>query len=224
VGHTERFNPAVRAVVDLSIRARFLEVDRISPMSFRSLDVGVVMDLMIHDLDIVLTLAGSPLQRVDATGVPVLGEHEDIANARLVFANGCVANLTASRLALKTERRMRVFSEDAYVSLDFHKQYGLIIRKAANADLLERVRHELAAGADLTDLDYTGLVNVDELQMDAGGTDALTAEWTAFLDCVRTGSVPVVDGRAGLLAVDAADRVVRSLRQHRWEGLASPRP
>ncbi len=144
VGHTERFNPAVRAVVDMNVTPRFMEVDRVSPMTFRSLDVGVVMDMMIHDLDIVLMLADSPLVKVDAVGVAVLGEHEDVCYARLVFASGCVANLTASRLALKTERKLRVFSEIAYVSLDYQKRTGVVIRKSENAAALERVREQIA--------------------------------------------------------------------------------
>ncbi|MCX5659864.1 MAG: Gfo/Idh/MocA family oxidoreductase [Planctomycetota bacterium] len=221
VGHTERFNPAVRAVAAMGIRPRFLEVDRVSPMTFRSLDVGVVMDMMIHDLDIVLMLAGSPLKRVDAVGVAVMGKHEDVCSARLTFASGCVANLTASRLALKTERRMRVFSEEAYVSLDYQKRTGVVLRKAPNAEALARVREQLESGADLSQLDYSELVQVDELTMDLppGEQDPLTAELTSFLNAVREGSKPEVDGEAGYAAVEAAERVVRAIAEHRWEGL-----
>ncbi len=136
VGHTERFNPAVRAVAAMGITPRFLEVNRVSPMTFRSLDVGVVMDMMIHDLDIVLMLANAPIRQVDAAGVAVMGEKEDVANARLVFETGCVANLTASRLALKTERKLRLFSESAYVSLDYQQRSGLVIRSSDNAAAL----------------------------------------------------------------------------------------
>jgi predicted dehydrogenase len=221
VGHTERFNPAVRAVAGMGISPRFMEVHRVSPMTFRSLDVGVVMDMMIHDLDIVLTLARSPLAQVVATGVAVLGSHEDVANARLVFESGCVANLTASRLALKTERKMRLFSEEAYVNLDYQKRSGLVIRKSLNAATLDEVRRKLAAGGDLTKLDYRSLVRIEELNMDvpAGHEDPLTAELSEFLDAVAQRRRPLVDGVAGYAAVDAADRVLRSLRDHRWEGL-----
>src|SRR5688572_13543445 len=132
VGHIERFNPAIRAMQRLDIRPRFIEVTRISPLTFRSIDVGVVLDMMIHDIDIVLMLACSPVARIDAVGVSVIGDVEDICNVRLTFENGCVANLTASRLALKTERRMRVFSHDAYVSLDYQKRYGLVARRTPN--------------------------------------------------------------------------------------------
>ena len=225
VGHTERFNPAVRAVAAMGITPRFIEVDRISPMTFRSLDVGVVMDMMIHDLDIVLMFAGAALRRVDAAGVAVLGEYEDVVNARLVFESGCVANLTASRLALKTERKMRVFSEQAYVSLDYQKRKGVVIRRSGNEDALSRVRQQISEGVDLTELDYSQLVQVDELtmQMPHGCDDPLTAELISFLDSVRGDRQPQVDARAGYAAVDAAQRVIDAVGQHRWEGLPQAR-
>jgi predicted dehydrogenase len=113
VGHIERFNPALRAMRNLEVAPRFIESIRISPMTFRSIDVGVVLDMMIHDIDIVLMLAQSPVRDIQAVGVSVIGQHEDICNARLTFENGCVANVTASRLALKTERKLRVFSSEA---------------------------------------------------------------------------------------------------------------
>lgn len=224
VGHTERFNPVVRSVMSLDITPRFMEVDRISPMTFRSLDVGVVMDMMIHDLDIVLALAGSPLKKVDATGVPLLSKHEDVANARLVFESGCVVNLTASRLALKTERKLRIFSEDAYVSLDYQKRTGLIIRRADNARALDDLRAQLEAGADLSTLDYSKIVQVQELAMDEqssrdGMDDPLTAELSSFLEAARGEHPPVVDGRAGMAAVAAAQAVADAIRSHTWQGL-----
>ena len=226
VGHTERFNPAVRAVTAMNITPRFIEVHRVSPMTFRSLDVGVVMDMMIHDLDIVLMLARCPLVKVDAAGVAVLGKHEDIANTRLVFASGCVANVTASRLALKTERKMRLFSEDAYVSLDYQKRDGLVIRKSKNVEALETVRSRIAQGSDLSDLDYSQLVSMEQLTMDipAGESDPLTAELSSFLSAVKENKPPVVDAAAGQAAVEAAQRVVEALRAHQWEGLPHPLP
>jgi predicted dehydrogenase len=225
VGHTERFNPAVRALMKMNIHPRFMEVHRISPMTFRSLDVGVVMDMMIHDLDIVLMLANSPLKRVEAIGVTVMGQHEDVANARLVFESGCVANITASRLALKTERKLRLFSEDAYVSLNYQDRNGVVIRKSANEGALHRIRQGLAEGQDLSSMDYSDLVEVDDLSMDPaeGSSDPLTAELTSFLDAVRHGRRPEVDAVAGYAAVDAAERVVASIAAHQWEGLGSGR-
>lgn len=225
VGHTERFNPAVRAVMAMDITPRFMEVDRISPMTFRSLDVGVVMDMMIHDLDIVLALARSPLVRVDATGVPLLSKHEDVASARLVFESGCVANLTASRLALKTERKLRIFSEDAYVSLDYQKRTGLLIRRSDNAAALEDMRAQLAAGADLSTLDYSKIVQVNQMTMDqpVDGqpdlTDPLTAELSSFLQAATGKIPPEVDGQAGLAAVAAAQAVAAAIANHKWQGL-----
>jgi len=221
VGHTERFNPAVRAVLDMNLVPRFLEVHRISPMSFRSLDVGVVMDMMIHDLDIVLHLVQSPLRDVQATGIPILSEHEDVANARLVFENGCVANLTGSRLALKTERKLRLFSEEAYVSLDYQRRTGLVIRLTDNAASLADLRRELAAGGDLSDVDYSNRVDVQELDMDEAAGDPLTRELESFLAAVQNGGPPAVDGRAGVAAIEAAERVVEAIAAHRWEGLGS---
>ncbi|HEX7010612.1 MAG TPA: Gfo/Idh/MocA family oxidoreductase, partial [Phycisphaeraceae bacterium] len=224
VGHTERFNPAVRAVAAMGITPRFIEVDRVSPMTFRSLDVGVVMDMMIHDLDIVLMLVRSPIRRVDAVGVSVLSEHEDVASARIVFESGSVADLTASRLALKTERKLRLFSEEAYVSLDYQRRSGVVIRRSQNEGALEQVRQQLRQGKDLSDLNYPSLVHVDELTMDLppGQEDPLTAQLTSFLESALAGRRPVVDAEAGYAAVDAAQRVVAAIRAHRWEGLDKP--
>lgn len=222
VGHTERFNPVVQTVLGMNMTARFMEVHRVSPMTFRSLDVGVVMDMMIHDLDIVLLLARSPLAKVDAAGVAVIGEHEDIANARLTFASGCVANVTASRLALKTERKMRLFSDDAYVSLDYARRRGVIIRKSENSDALRQARAALAAGEDLSQIDYTKLVHVDELPMGEPNVDALTRELNSFVLAARRQVPPAVTGQEGLRAVQAAESVLASLWTHRWQGIADP--
>src|SRR5438445_1290004 len=122
VGHIERFNPAVVALTKLNLSPRFIDALRVSPLPFRSLDVGVVLDVMIHDIDIVLSLVKSAVKQVDAVGASVIGAVEDVCNARLTFANGCVANLTASRLALKTERKLRFFSQEAFVSIDYQKK------------------------------------------------------------------------------------------------------
>jgi len=222
VGHTERFNPAVRAAQALNFKARFLEVDRVSPMTFRSLDVGVVMDMMIHDLDIVLMLARSPIKTVDAAGVAVLGEHEDVAGARIVFENGCVASITASRLALKTERKLRVFSESGYISLNYQSREGIVIHTTGdNREALMKVREQIAQGLDLSDLDYHDIIDVQELTFDLppGEEDPLTAELTSFMDAARGGKRPTVDGHAGYAAVDAAERVVAAIKRHKWDGM-----
>lgn len=221
VGHTERFNPAVRAISELDITPRFIEVDRVSPMTFRSVDVGVVFDIMIHDIDIVLMMAQSEVTDVRATGVAVLGEHEDVANARLEFADGCVANLTASRLAMKTERKLRVFSESAYISLNYATKEGVIMNRTANDAKLQEIRSELAAGADLSSLDWTEVVSRQEIEIN--DEEPLKAEQQNFLAAVRGEEQPAVPGSAGLAAVDIAERVVASIATHAWTGVESPR-
>ena len=221
VGHTERFNPAVRAVAEMGLVPRYIEVDRVSPMTFRSLDVSVVFDLMIHDLDIVLMMARSPLQDVQAIGVRVIGDEEDLASARLTFEDGCVANLTASRLAFKTERKLRVFTETAYLSLDFAQRRGVVVSLPENGQALERIRARLAAGEDLTGFDYAQLARVRPLEPPAA--DPLTSELQEFLAAVRGERAPSVDAEAGCAAVMAAERVLEAIRAHRWQGIAGGR-
>ena len=224
VGHSERFNPAVRALLELKPNPLYIEVQRVSPLTFRSMDVGVVMDMMIHDLDIVLALAKSKLKSVEAVGFAVVGEREDIANARLVFESGCVANVTASRLALKTDRKLKLLGQSVYVSLDYRKRKGLVIRKSDDADAVARMREQVAAGLDLSHLDYSRFVKVKSLRMEDGTSpryapDPLTAELTGFLDCVRRECQPEVDGAAGCAAVEAAGQVLEAIRDHRWVGV-----
>lgn len=211
VGHIERFNPAVRAMDRLGVRPRFIEVTRVSPMTFRSMDVGVVLDVMIHDIDIVLRLADSTPERVDAIGVSVIGPHEDICNARVTFANGCVANLTASRLALKTTRTLRAFSPDAYVSLDYQKKYGIVVRRSGNFQAVRAAAARIRSGevADLSDLNYTDLVQVEELAID--DIEPARAQMEAFVAAVRQGSRPVVSAEDGLAAVELAARIVAEM-------------
>lgn len=213
VGHIERFNPVVRAMSRLDVRPRFIEVTRVSPLTFRSIDVGVVLDVMIHDIDIVLNLAKSPVARVDATGVSVIGGVEDVCNARLTFENGCVANLTASRLALKTERRLRIFSADAYVSIDYQKKYGIVARRSGNLAAIRDAVQRIRAGEieDLSDLNYSDLVQVEELQID--DQEPIRAEIEAFLTAVRTGTTPVVTAEDGLAAVETAERIIAAIPQ-----------
>lgn len=211
VGHIERFNPAVRAMLDLGIQPGFMEVIRISPLSFRSIDVGVVLDMMIHDIDIVLQLTRSPITSIDAVGVSVIGEAEDICNARLRFANGCVANITASRLSLKTERKLRIFGTDQYVSLDYQKRYGITIRKGKNVQTVRRIIEQIRRGEieDLSDLNYTELVDVQELRIE--DEEPLRAELNAFMQAVRGQIKPVVTADDGLAAVEVAERIVSTM-------------
>ena len=214
VGHIERFNPAVRAMTRLGIEARFMEVTRISPLTFRSIDVGVVLDMMIHDIDIVLQLSGSRAARIDAVGVSVIGQVEDICNARITFENGCVANLTASRLATKTERKLRLFSHDGYVSIDYQKKYGIVVRRTGNVDAIQETVAKIRSGEieDLSQLNFADLVNIEELQID--DVEPLRAELDSFIDAV-TGVAPApVTGEDGLAAVELAEQIVAAMQNN----------
>ena len=217
IGHTERFNPAVRAVERLGLRPKFVETHRISPFTFRSADIGVVFDMMIHDIDIMLHLVRDEVERVDAVGVNVLGNHEDIANARVTCKGGAVANLTASRLALKTERKLRVFCEHAYVSLDYQKKVGIAVRLERNADVIQFARErDIEDISQLTQADFSKMVQVEPLVID--DKDPLATELEAFLNCVRTRSRPPVSAADGVAAVELAERIVDSIKSHRWDG------
>jgi predicted dehydrogenase len=222
VGHTERFNPAVRAVDRLGLRPKFVETHRISPFTFRSADIGVVFDLMIHDIDILLHLVRDEVQQVDAVGVNVLGKHEDIANARVTCRGGAVANLTASRLALKTERKLRVFAEKAYVSLDYQKKVGIAITLDHNLDVLKLARdRHIEDLSQMAGLDFGKLVHVEPLQID--DKDPLRDELETFVDCVRNRRKPPVSADDGVAAVRLAEQIVQSLATHRWDGAAGSR-
>ncbi len=216
VGHTERFNPVVRTLHAMNVSPRFIETHRISPFTFRSADVGVVMDMMIHDIDIVLSLVRSKASRVEAVGVNVLGAYEDIANARVAFEDGCVANLTASRLALKTERKIRVFSPEAYLSLDYQKKVGIAIKKDANADLLKFARERKADDlSQLAGTDYASLVKVEPLVVN--DEEPLRAELESFLDSLRTGKPAAVSAEDGAAAVELAEWITRAVKEHDWK-------
>lgn len=213
VGHIERYNPAVRALAEQTdLVPRFIEVHRVSPMSFRSIDVGVVLDMMIHDLDVLLMLVGEEPMHINACAVGVLGEAEDVCNARLEFPSGCVANVTASRLAMKTERKIRIVAEDAYISIDYARKSGVMIRRTANAEQLDELRAQLRAGVDLSDLDYTDLVRVEPLQVD--DEDQLAMQLRDFVAAVRGGRRPAVDVEAGFAAVRTAERIVAAATEH----------
>jgi predicted dehydrogenase len=188
VGHLERFNAAILAAMPYLNAPRFVECHRLAPYRERGTDVNVVLDLMIHDIDIVQTIVGAPISTIDAIGTPVFSEEIDIANARIRFANGCVANATASRVSLKTERKLRVFEDDAYLSLDLQQKILTVIRKRTAQD----------GPGPLP-------VSIEEQNLEQG--DALKAEIDSFLDCIRSGKPPVVTGEAGLTALETATRI-----------------
>jgi predicted dehydrogenase len=191
VGHLERFNPAIRRLESVIRDPKFVECHRLAPFIERGTDVDVVLDLMIHDIDVIASLVRAPVKRVEAVGVPVLTDKPDIANARITFANGCIANVTASRVSLKRERKVRFFQSDAYISIDYDQRRAQIF-------------HKPAPGA--TWLDIRG-ENVDIKE-----GDALADEIDSFLDCVRSRSTPLVSGCEGLLALEIASMISAQLR------------
>jgi len=224
VGHTERFNPAVVAMKKYAIRPKFIEAHRISPFTFRSADVGVVLDMMIHDIDLVLMMVAGQVRSVEAIGVNVIGLPEDICNARLSFDTGCVANITASRLAIKTERKMRIFSEEAYLSVDYGRKVGIVVKKSENLDLIQMAREtDVEDLAELAEsVDYTKLLKIEELVMD-DSAEPLRRQAEAFGETVMHGAPPVVSAADGLAAVRVAETIAEEIRRHRWDGDATGR-
>jgi len=236
VGHSERFNPVVQAMIKLAVTPRFIETHRISPFTFRSADIGVVFDMMIHDIDIVLHLVGTTGTKgrrdegtegeaterqnhggtrdhraapgldlgctIDAVGVNVLGVHEDVANARLRFGDQTVANLTASRLALKTERKIRVFCPTAYLSMDYQQKSGIAIKLSDNLDLIRLARERNFDDlSQMQHFDFGSMVKIEPLQVT--NAEPLRAEIESFLTAVRarlsdgaTTSAHAKEGRA----------------------------
>ena len=178
VGHVERFNPVLSALEQRLTKPRFIEAHRLSPYPFRSIEIGVVLDLMIHDLEIILHLVRSPVKNVDAVGIPVLSKGEDIANARIRFESGCVANVTASRVSPEKMRKIRVFQEDAYLSLDYQKQSGEMFRLVNGTITREAV----------------------EIEKD----EPLKRELLSFVECSRKGIQPVVSGSQAAAALELA--------------------
>ncbi|MCB9899614.1 MAG: Gfo/Idh/MocA family oxidoreductase [Planctomycetes bacterium] len=217
VGHVERFNPALRALSDLDLVPRFIEAHRLAPFNYRTLDVSVVMDLMIHDIDIVLQLAGSPLARLEAVGSRVLGRQVDIANARLHFENGCVANVTASRVSFEPLRRTRVFSDEGFVSLDFATRRAFVVTRAEGFDLGSL---DAAAAAHVQPKDSfkefvaQGLLDAREIDMDA--TNPLLDELTAFVGAVRGETGAGVSAAEGMRAMEVALQIGDAIAAHRW--------
>lgn len=188
VGHLERFNPAILAIEGLLDRPRFVESNRLAPFKPRGTDVSVVLDLMIHDIDLIRNIVNSPVESIDAVGAPVFTDEIDIANARIRFENGCVADATASRISMKSERKLRVFQADAYLSIDLQQKVLTMVRKGSGAP---------QAGVPP--------VEINEQSFDPG--DALRDEIVSFLECIETGRRPVVSGEDGLQALETAIRI-----------------
>ena len=215
VGHSERFNPVVQALLRLDVKPKFIETQRISPFTFRSADVGVVFDMMIHDIDIVLHLVQEREYTIDAVGVNVLGPTEDVANARVRFASGAMVNLTASRLALKTERKIKVFCPSAYISMDYQTKSGVAIKLDDNLDLIKMARERNFEDlSQMAHLNFGELVKVEPLQV--ADVEPLKAELESFLAAARGQGPPPVSAEDGFAAVEMAERITEAVRAEGW--------
>jgi len=188
VGHLERFNPAIVAIEKEISETRFIESHRLAPYNPRGTEVSVILDLMIHDIDIILDIVDSDVESIDASGTPVLSNDIDIANARIVFKNGCVANVTASRVSNKTDRKMRIFQTDTYISVDFQNRELAIYRKG-NGEM------------------YPGVPNIDIQKETFEKSDALREEIKHFLNCIETNTTPKVTGQDGKRALQTAIQI-----------------
>jgi len=193
VGHLERFNPAIRGLENLEEKPLFIESHRLSPFNPRANDVSVVLDLMIHDIDIILALVDSDIDHVDASGTAVLTQGTDIANARLTFKNGCVANVTASRISMKMERKMRMFRPCSYISVDFQNRV-LVKHKTGDKEMFPGIPEIVS----------------EESVFESG--DALFEEIKHFVHCIQTGEAPIVSGEAGRRALATAIQITQLLK------------
>jgi predicted dehydrogenase len=205
VGHIERFSSGYRTLAKLIAEPLYFESYRIAPWKSRGVEVDVILDLMIHDIDMIIGLVGSPVAQVDAVGTPVLGKRVDLANARITFESGCVANVTASRVSYKTERRMRVFARNRYLNCDLGEGriYGYRLR-----------------GDPTTE----GVAAIASETYEIEKQDSLANEIDAFLDCVTTGSKPLVDGWAGCEALRVASMINDSIEEHLRKVQRAPVP
>ena len=213
-GYIERFNPAIVAIKKLSINPRFIECHRLSPFTFRSADIGVVLDLMIHDIDIILHITGSKVKKFDAVGVNVISDKEDIANVRIQFENGCVANITASRVSLTPMRKMRLFSEDSYISIDYQKKDALLYKKSPKLTLksLNISEMDVSTIADLKSYVFGDLLKVEHMKID--DYEPLKKELESFVDCIEEHREPVVSGEEGLKAIEVANDILCEIEKN----------
>jgi len=216
VGHIERFNPVFNYLETVATEPRFIETHRLSPYPKRSTDIGVVLDLMIHDLDVVLAFVKSPITSVDAVGIPVLSKSEDIANARLRFANGCVANLTVSRVSPERMRKIRVFSGPtmtSYISLDYRAQEGFIYRIAREGEEESSLLKKLLRGKDSTIVSEFGGKRIVREPVPLAKEEPLKLELQHFVECVRVHRTPKVSGESAKRALDLALEITRQIEQ-----------
>ena len=221
VGHVERFNPVFNYLQSVATEPRFIETHRLSPYPARSTDIGVVLDLMIHDLDVVLAFVQSPVTNVDAVGIPVLSRSEDIANARLRFANGCVANVTVSRVSPERMRKIRVFSGGeiaSYISLDYRAQEGFIYRIARDGEeessiLKKLLAAKLGVGKDSAIVSEFGGKRIVREPVPITKEEPLKLELQHFVKCVQEKQTPLVSGASAKRALDLAFEITRLIQQ-----------
>jgi predicted dehydrogenase len=215
VGHVERFNPVFAYLEKAATEPRFIETHRLSPYPARSTDIGVVLDLMIHDLDVVLAFVKAPVTSVDAVGIPVLSRSEDIANARIRFGNGCVANLTASRVSPERMRKIRVFSTGettSYVSLDYRAQEGFIYRIARNGEEESSLWKKLLGSKESTIVSEFGGKRIVREPVPIEKDEPLKLELQSFVNCVEAQQSPVVSGESAKRALDLALEITRQIQ------------
>jgi predicted dehydrogenase len=223
VGHVERFNPVFKFIESVATEPKFIECHRLSPYPARSTDIGVVLDLMIHDLDVILAFVKSPVKSVDAVGIPVLSASEDIANARLCFANGCVANLTASRISPERMRKIRVFSgptNPCYISLDYRVQEGFIYRVARDdeeeSSILKKVlAAKLGIGKDSAIVSQFAGKKIVREPVPITKEEPLKLELQHFVECVRAQQTPMVSGESAKRALDLAFEITRQIQNQK---------
>src|SRR5437763_13087375 len=215
VGHVERFNPVFTYLETVATEPRFIETHRLSPYPARSTDIGVVLDLMIHDLDVVLAFVKSAVTSVDAVGIPVLSASEDIANARLRFANGCVANLTVSRISPERMRKIRVFSGGAltsYISLDYRAQEGFIYRVAREGEQQSSLLKKLLHSKDSTIVSEFAGKRIVREPVPITKEEPLKLELQHFIDCISDRRAPVVSGESAKKALDLAFQITHQIQ------------
>jgi predicted dehydrogenase len=217
VGHIERFNPALSVLASKPLRPKYISSERLSTYTFRSSDIGVVLDLMIHDIDLVLSMVSAPVRSVSAVGVSLFGDHEDVANARIEFQDGTVANLTASRASYAQLRKMRIWASEGYVSLDFATKSATVVRPSDDflAGKVELDGVDLTKPIAVKDHLFGKVLRVDKVQPD--GDDQLTLELDDFVRAARGQSSPRVSGDDALRAMRLADQVIKSLNAHNWD-------
>lgn len=217
VGHIERFNPVFTYLEQVATDPRFIETHRLSPHPGRSVDIGVVLDLMIHDLDIVLSFVKSPVVSVEGVGIPVLSKSEDIANARLRFANGCIANLTVSRISPERMRKIRVFSGGpltSYVSLDYRAQEGYIYRVAREGEEESSFLKKLLRGKDSAIVSEFAGKKVVREPVPIAKEEPLKLELQSFVECIQAHHAPKVTGEAATRALELAFEITRQIRKN----------